>query len=193
MISELVTRSKSGTVTREELNEAARMIEAGASDQDLYDLIYILGRSFSYEHEALIARYLDYPADPWAARSALEVLCRMWDRQEKYAADLRRFLVGVEWDEGEVRQIAISAAGAYLNDHVDTEMLSLLVKRASMENESRLEREIATEALAVALGASTEEVVLRDRSEPWGQWAGKIVQRAVARLTSEREGRATGH
>ena len=184
-VAELVTRSKSGTVTQAELNEVARMIEAGAPDRALYDLIYILGRSFSYDHEPLIARYLDYPADPWVARCALEVLCRMWDRQETYSADLRRFLVGVAWDEGEVRQIAISAAGAYLKDHVDTEMLSLIVRRANLQNESQLEREVATESLAVALGSSTSEIVLRDRSEPWDEWAAKVVQRARLRLDSE--------
>jgi hypothetical protein len=187
-IADLVSRSKAGTVSTVELAEVARAIEAGAPDSELYYLLYVLGRSFSYEHEELIARYIEYPADPWVARCAIEVLCRMWSLQPKYAAELRRFIAGVKWDEGEVRQIALAAAGEYLTSHVDTEMLELLLNRADPANESALERQIAVEALAVALGAPLAQVVKHDWSQGWDEWAATQIQHGAEQLSAERHG-----
>lgn len=150
---DLVRRSKEGTVTPAELAEVAALLSAGAGGQDTYDLLYVIGRSGVTSHEPLVASFLDYQDDPMVARVALQTLTSFWNLTSRYTAELERFLDGVEWDDfGDVRGIAISATGAYLAGTEDCGLLARLLRLAGPDNPGKVERKIAVEALAEALG-----------------------------------------
>jgi len=181
-IADLVRRSKAGTVEPEELGEVAAYLQAGVSDPERYQLLYILGRGYAYQYEDLIERYVDYPEDPWVARCALEVLCRLWEKQEKYRDQLHRFLAGVVWDDGSVRQIALTAAGDYLRGHFDPQLWQDLVERSS-PNPDVIEKRIAIDSLAAALGMRPLDVIrLRAMAGDQDAWEADVVRRGKERL-----------
>ena len=138
-------------------------------------------------YEPLVSRFLDYREDPFVAALALEILCSFWDKTEKYSTEVLRFLRGVDWDEfREVRQIAITATGDYLRDRSDPVLLKEILLLAAPGNPESIERRIAVESVAVALGEPLAEVINPDKGDiSWDDWAATIVARGQDRLISE--------
>lgn len=153
-IGDLVQRSKENAVTPAELADVAALLAAGSGGEDTYQLLYVIARSGATQYEPLVASFLEHRDDPMIARLALQTLTRFWNLTDRYAADLKRFLSGVDWDEDEdIRGIAISASGDYLADTEDRELLAELLRLGAPDNPDKLQRRFATEALAAALGA----------------------------------------
>lgn len=187
---DLARRAKDGNVAAGELREVASILEARRGGSETYRLLYVLGRSYAYEYEALVAGFLDYCQDPMVARLALQILCAFWDRAACYRESLARFLDGVGWDEdGDVRQIAISAAGEVLASGRDRGLLAQLLRLSDPAHADALERRIATEAIARALGLTHQQVTTRDvgdgRSLSRAEWATIIRSRGMQRISAE--------
>jgi hypothetical protein len=154
-IGDLVRRSKEGAVTPAELAEVAALLAAGVGGEDTYQMLYVIARSGATSYEPLVASFLDHRDDPMVARLALQTLTSFWNLADRYAGELKRFLDGVDWDEdGDVRDVAISATGAYLATTEDCELLAELLRLGAAENTDKVQRRIAVEALAEALGGA---------------------------------------
>jgi hypothetical protein len=95
----------------------ASLLARDAPRSDLYRLLYVLARSKATQYEPLVAGFLGHREDPDVARLALQTLCTFWGLTERYKGQVHAFLEGVEWDYfGDVRQVAMAAAGEYLRD-----------------------------------------------------------------------------
>jgi hypothetical protein len=95
------------------------------------------------------------------AALALSTLCVQWGLSERYRENILRGLRGLEWDDlDDVRDAAITAAGAHLRTHTDGEMLTELMKFAD-DVDRPLELQFAIEALARALAGRAR----RDRDD----------------------------
>lgn len=186
-IGDLVERSKSGTVTDAEIDSAAALLASGHKSLDLYGLLYVIARTNARRHEGLVARCLENRDEPMVARLALQTLCTFWGVTSQYLDDLRRFLVGVEWDAfGDLRQVAITAAGEYLAEGKDCSLLSELLNLSRPENDEALERRIATEALARAIGQPLRETIDSNKgATSWDAWALDVRKRGALRIASE--------
>jgi hypothetical protein len=183
-LDDLVRRSKEGTVTSKEIDRVVKILSADEGGDGTYRLLYVIGRSVALSHEKLVASFLEYRKEPFVARLALQILCSFWDLTDRYVDQVERFLKGVEWDdEGDVRQIAITSAGEFLRDRRHCELLKTLLVLGSPENENALERRIAVEAIARALGEPLGETINADKGDiPWETWAQSITARGAARL-----------
>lgn len=182
-LDELVDRAKQGLVRRSELAEVAAQLRYTEDETRAYRLLYVLARSTATEHEELVASFLS-AGDPELARLALQTLCTFWGRTESYVDFVRAFLAGVSWDSGDVRQIAISVAGEHLRTHTDTGMLARLLELAYQENHDEVERRVALEALATALGDPVAET-LRAGGDDRAGWTARVLARAEERLAAE--------
>ncbi len=152
-VSSLVARAKEGRVAKAEIAEVARRLAAGAEGEDTYSLLYVVGRSFAVEHEGLVAGFLESRDEPTLARLAVQVLCTQWRLTERYVDQLQRFLDGVDWDcLDDVRPVAVTAAGEFLREHAHRGLLERLVHLCGPAGLDPLQRRIAREALARALG-----------------------------------------
>jgi hypothetical protein len=184
-ISGLVTRAKEGLVTKAEIAEVARLLVDRADDEHTYSLLYVIGRTRATEYEELVAGFLDEEEHPSVAALALQVLCTFWNLTDRYAEQVRRFLEGVEWDFfGEVRLIAISAAGRYLAVRTHCPILRGLLALCAADDESWVERRVALEAVASALGDPVGET-LRAGGARRETWAQDVLARGQARLALE--------
>ena len=183
-LDELVDRAKQGLVRRQELAEVAASLRATEDEEQAYGLLYVLGRSSATEYEELVAGFLR-SGDAELTKLALQTLCTFWGLTESYVDDVRTFLDGVEWDPlGDVRQIAISAAGDYLRTHTDTGMFARLLELAYPDNTDEVERRIALEALATALGDPVAETLKAGGDDRAG-WSARVLSRAEDRLAAE--------
>ncbi|SRR5581483_9938755 len=186
-VRSLIQRSKDGAVSNAELREVADVLEANQGGGDTYEFLYILARSEARSYEDLVAGFLEYRHDPMVARLALQTLCTFWGLTDKYRDAVSRFLKGVDWDYfGEVRQIAITAAGEFLSTNQDCVFLDQLLLLADSANEEEVERRIAIEAIARALSLSLKESINPDLSSvTWEDWADGIRARGQERFASE--------
>ena len=185
---DLVLRAKEGRVAIAEIDHIVAVLTARQGGEQTYDLLYVISRSCAVEKEPLVSGFLDHEDDPMVARLALQTLCSFWGLTDRYLEELQTFLAGVSWDVmGDVREVAISAAGDYLRDHQHPELLSKLLLIADPANEAAVERRIAVEALAQAMGESTEQAIAADKgARTWEQWAEGITGEAAKRLAVER-------
>jgi hypothetical protein len=186
-LDDLVRRAKEGTVTRKEIDWVGAILSAGRGGDDTYRLLYVIGESGALSYEQLVASFLEYRKNPFVARLALEILCNFWHLTDRYVDQVERFLKRVEWDhQGDVRQIAITSAGEFLRARRHCELLKGLLALGSPRNEDALERRIAVEAIARALGEPLGETINADKGDtPWETWAQNITTRGAARLAEE--------
>lgn len=185
-VPNLVSRAKAGTITDRELSTVADRL-ADNPESDVYELLYVLTRSGVRSYEGIVARFLDYRSDPMVARLALQSLCTFWGLTERYIDTVREFLRGVDWDVfGEVRQVAITAAGEFLSEHRRDDLLRELLRLSGVENSDTIERRIAVEALARSLGEPLAETINADKgSIDWDTWAQAIRERGYRRAVSD--------
>ena len=184
-VDDLVARAKEGLVTKAEISEVARLLEDRVDDEHAYRLLYVIGRSRATEHEELVAGFLDEEEQPSVAALALQVLCSFWNLTDRYAEQVRCFVEGVDWDFlGEVRLIAISAAGEYLAVRPHCPILRGLLALCVADDESQTERRVALEAVARALGDPVGET-LRAGGARREAWAQDVLARGQARLALE--------
>jgi hypothetical protein len=186
-IQDLVLCSKEGAVSTAELHETADILAADRGGADTYSLLYVLGRSQARTYEGLVAGSLEYRIDPMVARLALQILCRFWGLTDKYHEKVLTFLKGVDWDcDGDVRQIAISATGEFLTANRDCVLLDQLLRLGGPANDDEIERRIAIEAIARAVGVPLKEALNPDLSSvAWEAWADRIRECGQERFTSE--------
>ncbi len=183
-LDELVDRAKQGQVRKQEITEVAALLRTTEDEEQAYGLLYVLGRSSATEYEELVASFLR-SGDPELAKLALQTLCTFWGLTESYVDEVRTFLDGVEWDLlGEIRLIAISAAGDYLRTHTDTAMFARLLELAYPDNTDEVERRVALEALATALGDPVAETLKAGGDDP-ESWTARVLVRAEDRLAAE--------
>lgn len=170
-----------------ELREVASMLSSGQGDPDTYELLYVLARSGARSYEELVASFVEYSEDPMVARLALQTLCTFWGLTDRYRDTVVRFLEGVEWDYlGDVRQVAISAAGGFLAENQDCGFLDQLLRLSDSANEEEVERRIAVEAIARAIGVPAERSINPDKGPvTWEAWAETIRSGGKERFAAE--------
>jgi hypothetical protein len=172
------------TVTAEEIAAVAALLHT-APEEDRYTLLYILGCVGNpTEHRSLVERYLAGP-DDLLAQLAVYILCRWWDLAPQYVDELFAFVQGVDWDDLEqVRWVAVSVAGEYLQDHQEPDLLEILLDIYRNVDIKHSTREYAYWALAEAVGAdyetSIDPIPLDPPPDP------TIITRALKRLVDER-------
>lgn len=184
----LVGRAKEGSISKPQIDLVATSLNAGMKGSDAYKALYVLGRSDAFQYEGLVARHLYNSADPMLSRLALQILCTFWGRTAKYVEHVRRFVDGEPWDSmGDVRQVAITAAGEWLSLNVDCRMLSSLISLAQSTDELEdVERRLAVEALARAVGVPVGEALNPGVGDGgWESWADGIKMRAAKRYATE--------
>lgn len=124
--SELLEIAKWGKLAPDEIDYVAQQLLE--SNDDLYDLIYILGRAEAVQYRNLIEPFLDHPEDPMISKIALKSLCTYWDLTGEYLDELKMFINGVDWDDfDDVRLSAIGIAGEYLRSTSNPELLHILI------------------------------------------------------------------
>jgi hypothetical protein len=178
----MVKRAQAGTITEKEVGWAADMLRRGGGGHDRWDLLEIVGNSSPIHYEELVASFLECPQDPWASRIALQILCNRWGLAEKYVEVIRRFLAGVPWDnDGDVRDVAISRAGAYLREHDDEDLLRRLWDIAHL----RGPRYEVTDDWIEAFGAEGAARLAEERHVSQAEWAIEALEDATAESWGE--------
>ena len=116
------------------------MLSSGQGGSDTSQLLYVLARSGARSYEDLVASFVECREDPMVARLALQTLCTFWGLTGRYRDTVARFLKGVEWDYlGDVRQVAITAAGEFLAENQDCDFLDQLLRLSDSVNEEEVE------------------------------------------------------
>ena len=164
-LEELVKKAKHGTLSDQELDYVAQKIKENTTcnDDNLYKLIYILGRAEAKQYRKLIEDFLHYPTDPMISRLALQILCNFWDYTLDYLNEIKKFIDKVEWDqENDIRLMAISCAGEYCRSSMNKELLQLLIRICDDPSEDSISQEGAFEALARAIGMEWNDIIAID-------------------------------
>src|SRR5438045_2938047 len=124
---ELLEKTRANRLTQEEFDIVVKMVRDGPHDENLCLLIYVLRLAGAKDLKKIIEKFLYYPTNPYVSRVALKTLCEGWKLTGDYLEEVKRFIVGEEWDvRDEIRLLAISIAGEYLADHFDKQLLILL-------------------------------------------------------------------
>jgi hypothetical protein len=186
-LPDLVRRSKEGAVLDREIDRVAEILAADEGGSDTYQLLYVIARSDVRAHEELVARFLDYREDPMVARLALQTLCTFWGLAGRYREQIERFIKGVDWDIiGDVRQVAMTAAGKFLREYRNHALLQELLRLTDPANTDKLERRIAIEAIAYALGDPIEDTLGSGKGTvELENWSENVVSRGMERLSGE--------
>lgn len=152
-------------LTQDELNYVLSV--NNAPEEDLYLLLRTLGKvgvlEYKPEYRPIVERYLIYPKDTMVSALALEILCDFWGFTADYLPQIKQFIDAVEWDKyidggyKDVRRMAISIAGRYLNKNRDLELLRKLYSIFIHDN-NPLQREFAYLALADAVRGRAKEI-----------------------------------
>jgi hypothetical protein len=168
-IDELLEKAKWDKLSKSELDEIVKRIRQfkEGDDDDLYSLLYALGRSGASEYRNLVEKFLIYPADSMISRIALRTLCTYWDLVPYYIEIVKNFIKGVDWDDDQVRIAAISIAGEYVRSTNDKECLKLLLEifeqyKLIYEKDSDMEDDFMCgclfEAIARGIGVNYDEL-----------------------------------
>ena len=183
---ELLTKVARGEASSGDLEAAANQLRAREGNSDPYTLLLALGRSGDRRIRDIVERYLVDPSDPMLTRLALQVACRYWGEVDRYVSHVERFLAGVTGDEeNDVRQMAVSIAGDYLQCNENKRLLSLLLQMVQDEALSEFQRSAAYIALAHAMGKSRQELPRPTRMPPFEQLVDPaLVAAARLRLSS---------
>src|SRR5258708_2945882 len=111
-LSALLSKSKAGTITAEEIEAIMAKLPADPAHDDLYTVLHILGRAMYRPARPLIERYLEYPTDPMISALSLQILCQFWGDTSRYLAFVERYSRGVAWDRADVLRLkAVTLAG----------------------------------------------------------------------------------
>ena len=159
-LDDLLEEAKWGQLTDEELTYVVNRIKESRKkeDPDLYTLLYTLGKSGAVEYKDLVEPFLHYPSHPSISAMALRTLVSYWDLMKDYLREIKLFVRGVDWDDDDVRIVAVSAAGRYLTGYQDKELLKLLIDIFVNTNEPDYIREMAYWALVDAVGRDPIEM-----------------------------------
>ncbi len=184
ILDQLLEKAKEGKITRTELDAVAASLADPLTAGDPYTKLYIVAFDEAGRQRALVESFLDRPDDPMLSRLALQILCDFWGLTEDYLSRVKSFVTGVPWDEEEdVRQVAISIAGEYLNEKYDPELFEALLLIVDEPAEDELMREVAVAALARALGDSFQSLPdARIRTPINDEWSLDVINRAHERL-----------
>lgn len=172
-LDDLLEEAKWGRLTEEEIQYVASQIKEckPADSRNLYTLLHILGKAtagnpMAAQYRNLVEGFLVYPSDSMISRIAFVVLCNYWDLDKEYLPQMKAFIRGVDWDDDDVRLVAISSAGEYLRKTFDRDLLELLIQtfegnscssREGLEVED-VARETAYSALARADGREWDQI-----------------------------------
>ena len=173
-LNELLEEAKWGKLTKDEVDYVVHRIKSSTpeeEDDDIYTLLRILGKSGNKQYRKLVEEFLYYPTFPMVSSIALRTLCTYWGYAQDYLNELKVFIKGVEWDDGQVRLIAISTTGEFLRNHPEKELLQLLIDSLIVENKEENEsielyRDAAYEALARAVGEEWSDLLKDERPSP---------------------------
>lgn len=156
---DLLNKAKWSEITQKEIELVILALQQKQSDVDTYTLLHIVGRSSFTKYENLVVSFLDAKDDPMLARLALQILCSFWNKTDIYLDYVKIFLAGVDWDdEDDVRSVAISITGNYLQKHNDVKLLEMLVDIFTDNNIDQLLRQSAYLALGQAYGKKWDEL-----------------------------------
>jgi len=90
---------------------------------------------------------------------ALQILCLFWGLSDDYIAEVKKFIVGSEWDDNDdVRLQCIGIAGEYLKSKEDNELLIRLINIYEDTSDFESVRGSAYFALARAQGKNWDEL-----------------------------------
>lgn len=177
--SDLAQEAKWGKLTPEEIAYVEHRIQDKQADQDkdLDTWIFIVGRLGLIRHRPLIEKLLYFQTQPWVCIEALKTLCTYWDYTQDYLKEIKMFIRGVDWDpHDDIRLWALSIAGHFLKENLDSELLQLLIdvfenlgNLESLHEQSPYKREFirscAFSELAFAMGIDFEEIPDTDEIE----------------------------
>lgn len=139
-LEDLLQEARHGTLTDVELEYIANRIKYFDPDKEDDDTLcvllliieesdvisnpdnkYVKPRAIKYRH--IIESYLEYPRFDYVSAMSLSILCQSsWGFTEDYLDVIKRFIEGVEWDDGDCAICALSAAGEYLNKKTDEDL-----------------------------------------------------------------------
>lgn len=128
-ITSLAEKATWGTLTPDEVDYVTRTFYSSTpgEHEDLANCVYILGRIGADQHRSAIEKLLYFPSDPDVSATALRVLCIYWKYTADYLDKITLFIKGVDWDDAdEVRLMAFSALGKYLQKQKSFECIKLL-------------------------------------------------------------------
>ncbi len=164
-VDELVNKAYDGCIEPEELAEAVDRIQKFydyPNNEDIYSLLQVVGYAGIFcnlnqvidKYRGLIEKFIVFPKDPSVSVAAFGVLCNDWDLTAEYISQIKMYIRGVEWDEGEdMRVKAMCIAGRYIKESGDKELLRMLLEVFENEREEKITREIAYDSISVALGS----------------------------------------
>jgi hypothetical protein len=167
----LVKINTHGAISAEELASVVTVLEDieiesanhKLSFDNLYSLIFVLGKLKVEKYQYLFNKYLDLK-DPFIVTLILETICLEWNKAEDYLEYLINFVVGVHWDtEDDVKLTAIKILGEYLHNRVGkselrSKIIELLLNIFSDEKQDHFVRQRAYLSLCRAAGKNWEEL-----------------------------------
>ncbi len=187
-LDDLIYKAKWEGLERDEARWAEQQLLHPDPELDRYRVLYLVGKGLDKSFAPLVEPYLTSHEEPHLARLALQILCQYWGLPADYLPLVREFLEGVAWDEdGHIRLMAISVAGAYLRANRDLDLLAQVLRiLEGNDPDEDLEREAAFEALARAIGLEWKQILPVAGS--LDQMVGRetVHARARARLAAER-------
>lgn len=188
-LNTLLDKAKWDRLTPAELEWVRRQLAARTDTSDEYTLLHIAGRGLRRPDPALVEPYLERSDDPMLARLALQILCNYWGLSDRYLPQVRRFVDGVEWDDGSARLAALNIAGRHLQDHTDRALFDKLLEVAQPrceDDDMASEAQVAVVALAGALGRPRDELPPATRGFDTGDtWSAGVRAEALDRLRRE--------
>lgn len=157
----LLDKAKWSKLSDKELNDVVLRIKNHQNEDadSLYTLLHILGKAGAIQHRVLLEQFLNYPKDPMISKIALQSLCDYWGLYRYYLEQIKAFIRGVEWDDGEqVKIIALSAAGTYIQESGDKSFLKVLLDVYDNEKEDDLNRSFAYEVITRTMGVKSKDL-----------------------------------
>jgi hypothetical protein len=156
----LLERAQTKQLSQAEVDGLAQALLA-RSPSDPYTAIHALGHAGDSRYAAAVEGYLNWRQEPIVARMALQVLCSYWGLHDRYKGTIEYFLEGVDWDledGGYVQLAAAAAAGEYLQDHADDNLLRHLIALYRDDRAEPTLRDAAYASLVLATGGGWREV-----------------------------------
>jgi hypothetical protein len=140
IISSIEERVRHGVVLAVDVQWVSAQLTC-KEDNESYRLVELLGESRDFGQRQKLESLLHCELDPYLSAIALRVLCQDWGLATEYNQLLKKFIIGVPWDDtNELRDAALSAAGDSLYDKEDPRLLQEIVRvydNASTDDELR--------------------------------------------------------
>lgn len=127
-------RAERHKLSRQELDMVADVLQNDSGNAETYTLLNIIGVYGDKSLRHLVEKFLSYRGDAMLVRLALEILCFYWKDTAQYIDHVRRYIHQQPWDQSNVvRQMAVSAAGEYLREYNDRELIETLISIVERE------------------------------------------------------------